>query len=56
MVWPRSDATIGRSLERYGEFAEGENERMAIYLRPGDVAIDIGANLGTTVLPMARRR
>lgn len=55
MVWPRSDATIGRSLERYGEFAEGENERMATYLRPGDVAVDVGANLGTTVLPMARR-
>jgi len=55
MVWPRADATIGRSLERYGEFAEGENEVIARYLSPGDHAIDVGANLGTTVLPMARR-
>lgn len=55
MVWPRADATIGRSLERYGEFAEGENEVIARHLRPGDHAIDVGANLGTTVLPMARR-
>jgi FkbM family methyltransferase len=55
MVWPKSDATIGKSLALYGEFAEGENDIMARYLQPGDVAIDIGANLGTTLLPMARR-
>lgn len=54
MVWPKSDATIGRSLALYGEFAEGENRIMAAYIRPGDTVVDVGANVGTTVLPLAR--
>jgi FkbM family methyltransferase len=54
MCFPRSDGTIGRSLSLYGEFAEGENQVMGRYLRPGMTVIDVGANLGTTVLPMAR--
>ncbi len=55
MLWPRSDATIGRCLELYGEFAEAENSIMASFLSHGDTAIDVGANLGTTALPMGRR-
>lgn len=54
MVWPKADATIGRALGLYGEFAEGENLIMSRYVKPGDLAIDVGANLGTTVLPLAR--
>jgi len=53
MVWPKSDSTIGRALDLYGEFAEGENIVMARYLTSGDIAVDVGANLGTTVLPLA---
>lgn len=54
MIWPRSDTIIGQSLEKYGEFAEAENRIMAKFVRSGDIAIDVGANLGTTVLPLAR--
>lgn len=54
MVWPKADRVIGASLANYGEFAEGENRIMARYLRSGDVAVDIGANVGTTTLAMAR--
>lgn len=54
MVWPKADRVIGASLANYGEFAEGENRIMARYLRSGDVAVDIGANVGTTTLPMSR--
>ena len=53
MVWPTADSTIGQSLNFYGEFAEGENIVMTRYLSLGDVAVDVGANLGTTVLPLA---
>lgn len=53
-IWPRNDAVIGRALRVWGEFAEGENRLMARYLSLGDVALDVGANVGTTVLPMAR--
>lgn len=54
MVWPKQDRVIGAALAHYGEFAEGENRIMARYLRAGDVAVDVGANIGTTALPMAR--
>lgn len=53
MLWPKTDGTIGRSLGLYGEFAEGENRLMALYVKPGDIAVDVGANLGTTLLPLA---
>lgn len=54
MVWPASDTTIGRALELYGEFAEGENRVMARYIQPGNCVVDVGANLGTTVLPASK--
>jgi len=54
MVWPKSDATIGRSLGLYGEFAEAENRLMSRFVGTGDIAVDVGANLGTTVLPLAK--
>ena len=54
MIWPKADGTIGRSLGLYGEFAEGENRVMMRYVKPGNVLVDVGANLGTTVLPLAK--
>lgn len=54
MVWPKADRVIGAALANYGEFAEGENRIMARYLQLGDVAIDIGANVGTCTLSMSR--
>lgn len=54
MVWPKVDGTIGKALGLFGEFAEGENRLMARYVKPGDVVVDVGANLGTTVLPLAK--
>ncbi len=55
MAFLRSDDTIGHSLDRYGEFAESENRLMTALLRPGDTALDIGANVGTVTLPLARQ-
>ncbi len=53
-VWPKEDQVIGRALHDYGEFAEGENLIMARYLSAGDLAIDVGANIGTSSLALAR--
>src|SRR6516165_8785845 len=54
MIWPKADGTIGRSLRLYREFAEGENRLMMRYVKPGNILVDVGANLGTTVLPLAK--
>jgi FkbM family methyltransferase len=55
MLYLATDTIIGRALERYGEFAESENELMMELVKPGDVVIDVGANIGTVTLPLARR-
>jgi FkbM family methyltransferase len=55
MMYLAADQGIGRALELYGEFAESENRVMTTLLNPGDVALDVGANLGTVTLALARR-
>ncbi len=53
-LFNRHDAYIGRSLDRYGEWSEGEIMLLGQALRPGMVAIDAGANIGTHTVPLAR--
>ena len=48
------DAYIGRSLDVYGEYSEGELDLFRQLLRPGDVAVDVGANIGALTVGMAR--
>jgi FkbM family methyltransferase len=54
MIWPKNDSVIGPCLNKYGEWAEGENIIMSNYINEGDTVIDVGANLGTTVLSMSK--
>src|ERR1044071_5090239 len=49
-----NDAYIGRSLDVYGEYSEGELTLFHQLLRPGDLAVDVGANIGALTLGMAR--
>ncbi|MBC7545182.1 MAG: FkbM family methyltransferase [Candidatus Sericytochromatia bacterium] len=54
MVFHRQDRFIGRSLDRYGEWAEYEIAWLRQMLRAGDTVVDAGANVGTHTLPLAR--
>jgi FkbM family methyltransferase len=49
-----NDAYIGRSLDVYGEYSEGEIDLFRQLLRPGDVAVDVGANIGALTIGIAR--
>jgi FkbM family methyltransferase len=51
--FPSSDDIVGRSLRTYGEYSEGEVDFFRQILRPGDFALDIGANIGSLTIPMA---
>src|ERR1700730_11531990 len=54
MTYLRADSIIGKSLELYGEWCEGEIILFGRLLLAGDVVIDVGANIGTHTLPLAR--
>ena len=49
-----NDAYIGRSLIRYGEFSPGEMNLFRQLLRPGNVVAEIGANVGSHTVGLAR--
>lgn len=46
---------IGALLEYYGEFCDWEIELICALVRPGEVVIEVGANIGTHTVPIARR-
>lgn len=49
-----NDEFVGRSLDLYGDFSEDENSAFRMILRPGDVVIEVGANIGAFTVPLAR--
>lgn len=54
MLYNVNDIYVGRSFELYGEYSEGEVGLFRQVLRPGDVAIDVGANIGAHTVFFAR--
>ena len=45
---------IGKCFELYGQYSESEVNVLRTFLRPGDTALDIGANIGDLTVPMSR--
>ena len=54
MLFNKNDAYIGRSIGKYGEFSEGEIAIFDQLCRPGDIVVEVGANIGTHTLPIAK--
>jgi FkbM family methyltransferase len=54
MMFHMNDAYIGRSLDTYGEFSEGEMELFSQILRPGMTVVDVGANIGVHTVYFAK--
>jgi len=50
-----NDDPIGRSLTRYGEWAEHEIQLLSAFIGLGSKVVDIGANIGTHTIAFARR-
>ena len=53
MLYNINDVTIGKALDVYGEFSELEAAFMCGFVAPGDVVVDVGANIGALTLPLA---
>ena len=48
-----NDMYVGRSLDKYGEYAEGEIDLFKELIKEGDTVYDVGANIGSHTLAFA---
>lgn len=55
MLYNKNDTYIGRSLDVYGEYSEGEVELFRQVIQPGNVVIEVGANIGAHTLFLAQQ-
>lgn len=53
MFYYSDDRFIGHALEKYGEYSEAEPALWAKFLKTGDYAIDVGANIGCFTLALS---
>ncbi len=54
LLYNVNDRYVGRALDLYGEYSEGEVEMFRRIVRDGDIVLDVGANLGAHTLFFAR--
>jgi FkbM family methyltransferase len=50
MLYNKHDTTIGKSLEKYGEWCQLELEFLTPYIPYGGICVDVGAYIGTHTL------
>jgi FkbM family methyltransferase len=54
MLYLKNDLFVGRSLDCYGEYSEGEMELLRQIIQPGQLVLDVGANIGTHTVAFAK--
>jgi len=54
IVYNKNDIYIGKAIEKYGEFSELEVKIFESLCHPGDIVIEVGANIGTHTLVFSR--
>ncbi len=54
MLVNRNDQYIGQSFIKYGEYSYGEIELFDAWVRPGDIVVEVGANIGAFTVAFSR--
>jgi len=54
-IYHSEDRFLGTSLRIYGEWSEDEVLMYDAFLKPTDIAIEVGANIGALTIPLSRR-
>lgn len=55
MLYNIHDIYMGKALELYGEYCQAEIDLFDLYIQPGNIVIDVGANLGCHTVYFARK-
>jgi len=55
LLYNRNDKYVGRAIERYGEYCELEAGLFQQICHPGDIVVEVGANIGAHTIVLARR-
>ena len=55
MLYNEHDIYLGRSLDLYGEFSEGECDVFRQLIQPGWTVLELGANIGSHTVFLAKR-
>lgn len=55
MLFNRNDVYVGRSIQKYGEYSELELQFLTSAVGQGDVVIEVGANIGTHTVALAKK-
>ena len=53
MLYKENDVRVGRSLAAYGEYAEFEIALLKQLIKPGNVVVEVGANIGMHSIALA---
>ena len=54
MIYNKNDTYIGSSIREYGEWSQGEIEIIKQLVKPSDVVIELGSNIGSHTVPIAQ--
>lgn len=54
MLYFTTDQYVGRSLDRYGEYSEGEVDLFRQVVKPGHIVLEVGANIGAHTVFLAK--
>ena len=54
MIYNKNDTYIGSSIREYGEWSSGEIEIIKQLVKPSDVVIELGSNIGAHTVPIAK--
>ncbi len=54
-LYNQNDMYVGKAIEKYGEFSALEMSLLSQLCRPGDTVIEVGANIGSHTVGLAKR-
>jgi FkbM family methyltransferase len=54
LLYNRFDQFIGRSIDLYGEYCGGRVDLFRQILQPGDIAVEVGAYIGSTTIALSQ--